>query len=72
MEHVSRNDDELPEVTVSIGIASSDNVTAEHYEELVQAADVALYEAKNAGRNRCVAASATTPPEEKRPPSPGE
>ncbi|HUH00852.1 MAG TPA: diguanylate cyclase [Kofleriaceae bacterium] len=73
VEHVSRSDDELPEVTVSIGIASSDNVAAEHYEELVQAADVALYEAKNAGRNRCVAAIATTPPpDEKRPPSPGE
>jgi diguanylate cyclase (GGDEF)-like protein len=74
VEHVSRSEDELPEVTVSIGIASSDNVTAEHYEELVQAADVALYEAKNAGRNRCVAARATNEPagQEKRPPSPGE
>jgi diguanylate cyclase (GGDEF)-like protein len=40
-------------VTVSIGVASYPAIVVENYQEFIEAADKALYEAKNAGRN-CV------------------
>ena len=40
-------------VTVSIGVASYPPVIVENYQQFIEAADKALYEAKNAGRN-CV------------------
>lgn len=39
-------------ITVSIGVASSNSTTAKNPEALVHEADIALYKAKNAGRNR--------------------
>lgn len=48
---------DAPEVTVSIGIASSDVVHANRYDEMIEMADNALYEAKDAGRNRCISAT---------------
>ncbi len=45
------------EVTTSIGIASIPDARIETPEQLVEAADRALYAAKRAGRNRCVLAS---------------
>jgi len=39
-------------VTISVGVASYPDFAAGSPEELVQAADAALYEAKSAGRNR--------------------
>ncbi len=56
VEHTSREADALPLVTVSIGVAVSDLAAARQCEDLVQLADVALYEAKDGGRNRCVVA----------------
>jgi diguanylate cyclase (GGDEF)-like protein len=48
-------------VTVSIGLASTSTVNAASHEELMVAADMALYEAKVSGRNRvCSAAGAGT------------
>ena len=43
-------------MTVSAGIASGEGV--EEVETLISSADMALYEAKNSGRNRCVLAQA--------------
>jgi diguanylate cyclase (GGDEF)-like protein len=43
-------------MTVSIGIATWPECPAEHHEQLVAAADKALYQAKADGRNRCVLA----------------
>jgi diguanylate cyclase (GGDEF)-like protein len=43
-------------LTVSIGIACWPDVEAATPEELVQAADEALYQAKTQGRNRCAVA----------------
>jgi len=57
VESTSRAADALPTVTVSIGLAVSDQVDVRQCEELVQLADVALYEAKDGGRNRCVMAT---------------
>jgi diguanylate cyclase (GGDEF)-like protein len=48
---VSHGDKEL-RATVSIGIAGFPTTHAETVEELVDAADQALYRAKNGGRNR--------------------
>ncbi len=45
------------EVTASIGIASMPDSRSKTPEQLVEAADRALYAAKRAGRNRCVLAS---------------
>jgi diguanylate cyclase (GGDEF)-like protein len=56
---------QLPRVTVSIGIAATDAVPAGDVQELVSAADAALYQAKRSGRNRCV----TWSPALTRPPS---
>jgi len=57
--------EEIPDlrVTVSIGIASAGPRTDTSV-KLVRAADFALYEAKNRGRNRIEAAPEQTPPEE--------
>jgi diguanylate cyclase (GGDEF)-like protein len=52
----TRSDEAIPPVTVSVGVASSEAVSANECEELVQLADGALYEAKDAGRNRSVMA----------------
>lgn len=41
-----------PHVTVSIGVAATRVTRERNQEELVRAADAALYQAKNAGRNR--------------------
>lgn len=45
-------------VTVSIGAATADPADALGIEQLMHAADVALYEAKHSGRNRVVVATA--------------
>jgi diguanylate cyclase (GGDEF)-like protein len=45
-------------VTVSIGVATADPADALSTDQLMQAADAALYEAKHSGRNRVVVAIA--------------
>lgn len=44
--------DEIVRVTASIGVAGNSDVGSGKAEEMIKAADVALYEAKNGGRNR--------------------
>lgn len=48
-------------VTVSIGVAAEIPGTASGFEHLVQRADRALYQAKEAGRNRVAVADSATP-----------
>ena len=43
-------------VTVSVGVACGQPVGGEEPEQLVHAADVALYQAKKSGRNRAMLA----------------
>jgi hypothetical protein len=45
---------ELVKITASIGCAGNTDVSSGHAEDLVKAADLALYEAKNSGRNAVV------------------
>jgi two-component system cell cycle response regulator len=54
---VTRPGEEPLQVTASFGVAVSDEVATP--EELIAAADDALYEAKRAGKNRVVVAGAT-------------
>jgi diguanylate cyclase (GGDEF)-like protein len=46
-------------VTISIGLAASDQFPGATAEDLMRAADAALYQAKHTGRARCVLASGT-------------
>ena len=50
---------ELVRVTASIGVAGNSDVASGQPEDLVKAADLALYEAKNAGRNAVVTYKST-------------
>lgn len=43
-----------PFVTLSIGVAELDPANMEHFDQLLQSADRALYRAKSQGRDRCV------------------
>jgi len=56
-KHQFRFDSESVTITASIGVAGNADVASGNAEDLVRAADVALYEAKRAGRNRVVAYS---------------
>lgn len=47
-----KNSSPLPVVTVSLGVATSEGTSEMTYEELIKCADMALYKAKELGRNR--------------------
>lgn len=51
-------------MTVSIGVATWPDCPAERVDDLVAAADRALYQAKSAGRNRCVVTVTPPPPDD--------
>jgi len=57
---IGRGETDTAGVTISLGIACWPNIAAKTTEDLVHAADEALYLAKNRGRNLCVVA---VPPE---------
>lgn len=56
-----RETDTPVNVTISIGIACWPDVKVETIDDLIQAADGALYLAKEQGRNRCVVADPASP-----------
>lgn len=60
--HQSRADS-LRRVTVSVGVAFNRDVAADGPSDVLQAADLALYQAKSTGRNRVVAFSPERPAE---------
>jgi diguanylate cyclase (GGDEF)-like protein len=49
-ERIRQNIEDTLEVTVSVGVAMYNKGTS--YEELIKAADMAMYKAKENGRNR--------------------
>jgi diguanylate cyclase (GGDEF)-like protein len=51
------SDGEFIRVTVSVGVAVADSTSPRELPDLIAAADVALYRAKNSGRNRVAATS---------------
>lgn len=56
ISHLSRTD-ALRHVSISIGVAFSGDVAADGLSDFLEAADLALYKAKSAGRNQVVAFS---------------
>jgi diguanylate cyclase (GGDEF)-like protein len=55
-EHRFIHHEEVIPITISLGVASTGTVDVTRKEELIRAADAALYRAKEAGRNRYVVA----------------
>lgn len=52
--HLENGGGELPPVTISVGIASTEYSTATSIQELIERADLKMLEAKASGRNRIV------------------
>jgi diguanylate cyclase (GGDEF)-like protein len=52
-----RDENDTAGVTISLGIACWPDIAAKTTEDLVHAADAAMYLAKNRGRNICVVAA---------------
>ncbi|QOC21273.1 sensor domain-containing diguanylate cyclase [Wenzhouxiangella sp. AB-CW3] len=59
-------DDELLDMTVSLGVACPDDGRDQRFEDLLEAADSALYAAKRAGRNRVIASGGAGDPAKQR------